>query len=81
MLKWADKCQLEFQPDKYVKMSINNKELENRKYNMDAVVLRNVKQEKDIGVIVDEQLKFEDHMYEKIKKANNTDKEIIYPSG
>ena len=38
---------------------------------MDAVVLRNVKQEKDIGVIVDEQLKFEDHMYEKIKKANN----------
>ena len=71
MLKWADKWQLEFHPDKCIKMSINNKELENRKYNMDAVVLRNVKQEKDIGVIVDKQLKFEDHMYEKIKKANN----------
>ena len=70
MLKWADQWQLEFHPDKCVKMSINNKELENRTYNMD-IVLRNVKQEKDVGVIVDDQLKFEDHMYEKIKKANN----------
>ena len=52
-------------------MSINNKELENRIYNMDNIILRNVKQEKDIGVIVDYQLQFEDHMYEKIKKANN----------
>ena len=26
MLKWADKWQLEFHPDKCVKMSINNKE-------------------------------------------------------
>ena len=71
MVKWADQWQLEFHPDKCVKMSINNKELENRTYNMDDVILRNVKQEKDIGVIVDDQLKFEDHMYEKIKKANN----------
>ena len=71
MMKWADQWQLEFHPDKCVKMSINNKELENRTYNMDDVILRNVKQEKDIGVIVDDQLKFEDHMYEKIKKANN----------
>ena len=71
MLKWADQWQLEFHPDKCVKMSINNKELENRTYNMDDIILRNVKQEKDIGVIVDDQLKFEDHMYEKIKKANN----------
>ena len=37
---------------------------------MDGIILRNVKQEKDIGVIVDEELKFED-MYEKIKRANN----------
>ena len=71
MVKWADQWQLELHPDKCVKMSINNKELENRTYNMDDVILRNVKQEKDIGVIVDDQLKFEDHMYEKIKKANN----------
>ena len=49
-------------------MSTNNKGLENRTYNMDDIILRNVKQEKDIGVIVDNQLKFEDHMYEKIKR-------------
>ena len=52
-------------------MSINNKGSENRTHNMDDIILRNVKQEKDIGVTVDNQLKFEDHMYEKIKKANN----------
>ena len=52
-------------------MSINNKVLENRTYNIDDIILRKVKQEKDFGVIVDDQLKFEDHMYEKIKKANN----------
>ena len=34
---------------------------------MNDITLRNVKQEKYIGVIVDDQLKFEDHMYEKIK--------------
>ena len=71
MLKWADKWQLEFHPDKCVKMSINNKESDNRTYNMHDITLMNVKQEKDIGVIVDDQLKFEEHMYEKIKKANN----------
>ena len=52
-------------------MSINNKECDNRTYNMCNIKLMNVKQEKDIRVIVDDQLKFEDHMYEKIKKANN----------
>ena len=69
MLKWADKWQLEFHPDKCVKISINNKECENRTYNMGDITLINVKQEKDITI--DDQLKPEEHMYEKIKKANN----------
>ena len=38
---------------------------------MDDIILRNLKHEKDIGVLVDDQLKFEYHMYEKIKKVNN----------
>ena len=71
MLKWADMWQLKFHPDKYVKMSINNKEWENRTYNVYDIILRNVKPENDIGVIIDNQLKFEDHMYERTKKANN----------
>ena len=63
--EWANKWQVKFHPDKCVKMSINNKERENRTYNMYDIILRNVKQEKDIGVAVDDQLKFEDHMHEK----------------
>ena len=39
---------------------------------MHTTELKQVKQEKDIGVIVDDQLKFESHILEKIKKANNT---------
>ena len=32
---------------------------------------KQVNQKKDIGVIVDDQLKFGNHMYEKVRKANN----------
>ena len=70
MLKWVDQWKLECHPDKCVKISIHNKELENRTYKMHDIILRNIKQEKDIGVIVDDQLRFEDHMYEKLKKVN-----------
>ena len=38
---------------------------------MNDIALKNVNQEKDIGVIVEDWLKFEDHMYEKMKKTNN----------
>ena len=43
MLKWADQWKLEFHPDKCVKMSIHNKELENRTYKMHDIILRNIK--------------------------------------
>ena len=38
---------------------------------MKDVELKQVEYEKDIGVIIDNQLKFEHHMNEKINKANN----------
>ena len=38
---------------------------------MKEIELKQSRQEKDIGVIVDDQFKFEYHMYEEIKKANN----------
>ena len=50
------------------KMSINNSEQESRTHKMNDIALKNVNQEKDIGV---DRLKFEDHMYEKMKKTNN----------
>ena len=71
MLDWADKWQLQFHPDKCASMSINTKTNHNEPYKMHPTELKQVKQEKDIGVIVDDQLKFESHILEKIKKANN----------
>ncbi|MCG8626996.1 MAG: hypothetical protein MJE68_33970 [Proteobacteria bacterium] len=71
MLDWADKWQLEFHPDKCVSMSINNKGEHTRTYKMRDTILKLVDQEKDIGVVVDKQLKFESHIYEKINKANS----------
>ena len=52
-------------------MSINSKSAETDVYKMENVALKQVKNEKDIGVITDNQLKFEDHMNEKIRKANS----------
>ena len=40
MLQWADKWQLEFDPDKCVSMAINNKEGRNWKYNMKEIELK-----------------------------------------
>ena len=71
MVQWADKWQLEFHPDKCVSMSINYKGEQPRIYKMKETILKQVHQEKDIGVIVDDQLKFESHIYEKINKANS----------
>lgn len=71
MLKWSDKWLLEFHPDKCASMSINSKSAETNVYKMGNVDLKQVKNEKDIGVITDKQLKFEDHMNEKIRKANS----------
>ena len=51
-------------------MSINTKTNHNES-KMHTTELKQVKQEKDIGVIVDDQLKFESLLLEKIKKANN----------
>ena len=51
--------------------NVNNKEQDNRTYKMNDTKQNNVKQEKDIRVMVDDQLKFDNHMYGKPKKANN----------
>ena len=53
MLNWADKWQLEFHPDKCMSMSLNNKGELPRIYKMNDTTLKQVSQEKDIGVIVD----------------------------
>ena len=54
MVDWANKWQLEFHPDKCVSMSLNRKMNYNESYKMETIELRQVRQEKDIGVIVDD---------------------------
>ena len=63
-----------FHPDKCVVMRIakNQKKLATKPYyNMDATRLKIVEQEKDLGVVVDSQLKFEEHITRIVKKANS----------
>ena len=67
----TEKWQLILYKNKCLKMSINNREQDSKMYKMDDTAPKNVKQEKDIGVTVNEQLKFEDHIYERIKMGNN----------
>ena len=65
MLDWANKWQLQFHPDRCLSISINTKINHKEAYKMHATELRQVKQEKDIGVILDDQVKFESHILEK----------------
>ena len=40
-------------------------------YQLDQNMLENVKEEKDLGVIIDNQLKFHTHTSASVKKANS----------
>ena len=72
MLDWANKWQLKFHPDKCVSMSINRKMNYNEAYKMEITELRQVKQEKDIEVIVDDQLKFENTCRKKSRRQTTS---------
>ena len=50
---------------------MNNKREQLGTYEMKNMTLKQVNQEKDIRVIVDGQLKFQSHTYEKINKSNS----------
>ena len=41
-------------------------------YNMDGTILEKVKEEKDLGIIVDDALKFHKHVSAAVLKANQT---------
>ena len=71
---WSQYSLLTFHPDKCVVMRIakNQKKLATKPYyNMDATRLKIVEQEKNLGVVVDSQLKFEEHITRIVKKANS----------
>ena len=73
MVEWTDKSLLKFHPDKCVHMTIGKSKLDERTYTLgqNGPVIKKVKEEKDIGVIFDAELKFSSHISEKVNKANS----------
>ena len=69
---WSNKWLLRFHPDKCHVLTLGK--FENirytKRYNMSNHELEHVFEEKDLGVIFDSELKFEEHISAKVKKAN-----------
>ena len=68
---WSDKWLLRFHPDKCKVLSAGKRKTGRFEYKLCNTKLQYTEKEKDIGVVVDNQLNFEDHMNEKINKANS----------
>ena len=73
MVEWTGKSLLKFHPDECVHMTIGKSKLDARTYTLgqNGPVIRKVKEEKDIGIIFDAELKFSSHISEKVNKANS----------
>lgn len=70
---WSNRWLLRFHPDKCHVLTIGK--LENiiyaNRYSLNDHELEHVFEEKDLGVIIDSELKFEEHIADKVKKANS----------
>lgn len=71
MLDWTKDSLLEFHPEKCKSMTIARRTGTVRDYEIAGRLLERVTTEKDLGVILDCKLTFEEHMWSKIKKANS----------
>ncbi len=69
MNEWSKKWLLKFHPRKCSVMRIGKKNTDRYQYTMDES-LKQVRVEKDLGLIIDENLNFREHFTEKINKAN-----------
>lgn len=70
---WSDTWLLKFHPEKCKHMHIGGQGQEtDTSYTLWDTVLQKCDHEKDIGVIVDNELTFDRHITEKVKKANST---------
>jgi hypothetical protein len=65
--KWV----LRFHPDKCKVLSAGKQKTQQFKYTLCNTELQYSNKEKDIGVVIDNQLNYEDHMNEKINKSNS----------
>ena len=67
--KWSDKWMLRFNAGKCKCMHLGKNNIEHQ-YSMSGTDIENVKHEKDLGVTFDNELKFNEHISLKVKKAN-----------
>ena len=70
-VEWTDKSPLKFHPDKCVHTTIGKSKLDERTFTLgqNGLVIRKVKEEKDIGIIFDAGLNFSSHISEGVNKA------------
>jgi hypothetical protein len=73
MLEWSENWLLKFHPDKCHVLEVGKKRTdpgERIKYKMGDTELKIVNEEKDLGVVIDKDLSFEQHINAKVKTAN-----------
>ena len=68
---WSNIWLLKFHPQKCKVLSVGNRNIEKNTYSLCSIDLEQTNREKDIGVIIDDHLSFEEHMNCKINKANS----------
>ena len=73
MVDWTDNSLLQFHPDKCKSMRITsrNEPDMSHEYTMRGQLLERSYEEKDLGVIIDSKLSFDQHISSKVKKANS----------
>jgi hypothetical protein len=68
---WSDKCLLKFHPEKCKHMNIHRTPKEEEvKYNLLGQEISKIKDEKNIGVLIDDELSFDKHICEMVNKVN-----------
>ncbi len=68
--EWSKVWLLNFHPEKCKHMRIGRKSDATATYTLHGHNLETIHEEKDIGVKIDDNLEFEQHVYEKVQKAN-----------
>ena len=66
---WSEKWQLRFNAKKCKVMHLGRQNI-NVKYNMADVQLKEITEEKDLGVMIDNELKFDIHVAKQVNKSN-----------
>ncbi len=68
--EWSEKWLLKFHPGKCKHMHVGKPVTDSLEYSLSSTNLKSISQEKDIGVIIEENLEFDNHISEKVKKAS-----------